>query len=313
MRATSSRIVAVICLAGVVSLWGSASVSAQGRHGPPPVNPGQSKKPSTTTTTGSSPAPSNTPSSPALTEAQAATRGRLQTFGTWLDNADVNAPGEAWMSISSSYWRSSSLREIDAPAMGVSIGLAPRFQAGVSLPYYHVTDQSGLTSHGFGASYVTGKIALTQGTRVGASISPTLEILSWTSGGAHRVNVVLPVSVQTDVDAVRLYGTGGYFSRGSVFGSGAAEWSAGSRLTLVATLGHSYSVASDPASDALGVTRHRTDASGGFYLRTNRSVVFFATAGRTFAPVDDTSSRLLLTGGFAVNVAGPATRPPRVP
>jgi hypothetical protein len=38
-----------------------------------------------------------------VTEFQAATTGRQQTFGTWLDNADVNAPGEAWMSISTAY------------------------------------------------------------------------------------------------------------------------------------------------------------------------------------------------------------------
>jgi hypothetical protein len=41
-----------------------------------------------------------------VTEFQAATNGRQQTFGAWLDNADVNAPGEAWMSISTTYWRS---------------------------------------------------------------------------------------------------------------------------------------------------------------------------------------------------------------
>ena len=126
-------------------------------------------------------------------------------------------------------------------------------------------------------------------------------------------NWVVPVSVQADVDAVRLYGSGGYFSRGSVFSAGAAEWSARSRLILVATLAHSYSVASDPASDALGVTRHRTDAGGGLYLRAVPTLVIFLNIGRTFAPVDDTSSRLSLTGGIAVNVAGPATRAPRLP
>ena len=37
---------------------------------------------------------------------------RRQTFGSWLDTADVSAPGEAWMSLSSGYWRSLSLREV---------------------------------------------------------------------------------------------------------------------------------------------------------------------------------------------------------
>ena len=162
---------------------------------------------------------------------------------------------------------------------------------------------------------MTGKIAVTHDMAVGVSISPTLEILSWSSAdaGVNRANWVLPVSVQTHMDAVRLYGSGGYFSRGSVFGSGAAEWSAASRLTLVATVAHSYSVASDPDSDALGVTRHRTDAGGGLYLSANPTVAVFVNIGRTFAPVDDTSSRLSLTGGIAINVAGPATRSPHLP
>ncbi len=219
------------------------------------------------------------------------------------------------MSIASAYWRSSSLREIDAPSMSASVGLAQRVQAGVSLPYYHVTDQAGFTSHGFGASYVTSKVALTPDARVRTAISPTLEILNWSSpeAGIHRVNWILPLSVQADSETATAYATGGYVSRGSVFGSGAIEWSANSRLTLVATASHSYSVATDPVSDALGITRHRTDAGGGAYVTINPSLVLFTNAGRTFAPVDATSSRLSLSVGIAVNVAGPATTSPRLP
>ena len=301
--------------AGAASLLGSAPASAQGRgHGPPPVTshgPGTGASPITQpaqqgSTASRRPAP--------VTEFDAATDGRQQTFGTWLDNADVNAPGEAWMTVSTTYWRSSSLREVDAPSIGASVGLTPRGQFSISVPYYHVTDPSGLTAHGIGATYLTGKIALTQDGRVRAAVSPTLEILSWTAAdlGAHRVNVVLPLSVQSDAGTTRIYGSTGYFSRGSVFGAGAAEWSVGSRGTLVASLSHSYSVKADPASDALGVSRHRTDASGGLYVSTG-AVVFFASAGRTLAPVTATSGRLSLTGGVTINVAGPAAHTPRVP
>ncbi len=291
------RIVIATCLAGAVSLADAAPAAAQGRRGPPPVAPGQSKKPVTTTTT------------------PGATRGRQQTFGSWLDNAEVNAPGEAWMSLSTTYWRSSFLREIDAPAIGIAVGVAPRMHIGVSLPYYHVTDQTGSTFHGVGATYITGKVALTEGARVGVAVSPTVEVLSWSPAetGASRVNWLLPLSVQTDIGSVRVYGTTGYVSRGSVFGSGAAEWSAGSHTTLAVTFSHTYSTASDPVSDALGVTRHRTDAGGGIYVSATPAVVIFANVGRTFAPVDDTSSRIALYTGIAINVAGPATRAPRVP
>jgi hypothetical protein len=299
-----------LCLTGVVSLLGPAPVSAQGRgHGPPPVTSSRSTT-TTPTQTGSTARP---PAS--VTELQAATNGRQQTFGTWLDNADVNAPGEAWMSISTTYWRSSSLREVDAPSIGASVGVTPRGQFSVSVPYYHVTDPSGLTAHGFGATYVTGKFALAQDGRVHVAVSPTLEVLSWTAAnlGVRRVNVVLPLSAQSDIGAARVYGSTGYFSRGSVFGAGTAEWSAGSRGTLVASLSHSYSVKSDPVSDALGVSRHRTDASGGLYVRAGSAAVFFASVGRTLAPVTETSGRLSFTGGVTINVTGPAEHAPRVP
>jgi hypothetical protein len=205
------------------------------------------------------------------------------------------------------------VREIDAPALGVSVGLAPRTQVGVSLPYYHLTDQFGFTSHGFGASYATLKFALVQDHRVNVSVSPTLEILSWNSPQVGRVNAVLPINLQTYVGSARFYGSTGYFSRGSAFGSGAAEWSPGSRVTFTTTFAHSYSVVSDPISDTLGISKHRNDASGGIYLSLRPSVVFFASVGRTLSPVTETSGRVSLTGGLTINVAGPAAHTPRVP
>lgn len=304
------RVFLIVIIAGAASFGGSAPVSAQGRgHGPPPVT---SNRPTATTAT---PTGSTARPSAPVTEFQPATTGRQQTFGTWLDNADVNEPGEAWMSMSTTYWRSSSLREVDAPSIGASVGVTPRGQFSVSVPYYHVTDPSGLTAHGFGVTYLTGKFALAQDGRVHVAVSPTLEVLSWTAAdlGVHRVNAVLPLSVQSDIGAARVYASTGYFSRGSVFGAGAAEWSARSRGTLVASLSHSYSVKSDPLSDALGVSRHRTDASGSFYVRAGSAVVFFASVGRTLAPVTETSGRLSLTGGVTINVAGPAEHAPRVP
>jgi hypothetical protein len=314
MRFTLRTHVFVLCLAAAVSLGGAAAVGAQGRHGPPSVPPGQEKKPVTTTPPGTTPS-SGSSSSGAPTSSGAATSSRLHTFGSWLDNANVNAPGEAWLSLSSAYWRSSSLREIDAPSMGISIGLAPRVQAGVSLPYYHVRDESGLTSHGFGASYIASKVVLSQEAPLKTAVSPTLEILNWSSPetGIHRVNWILPVSVQADGEQGTAYASTGYVSRGSVFGSGAVEWWANSRLTLVGSISHSYSVADDPISDALGITRHRTDAGGGAYVTVTPSLVLFTNVGRTFAPVDDTSSRLSLSAGIAVNIAGPATISPRQP
>lgn len=291
---------------GVVSLMETTPVFAQGnsRAGSSFVPPGLAKK-----AAGSSSTVTPTVQTPSSTAAGR----RLQTFGTWLDTAAVNTPGETWMWISTAYWRSQSLREIDAPSMGLSVGVAPRTQVGVTLPYYYLTDRFGSTWHGFGASYLTAKLAVTQNRRVNLSTSPTVEVLSWTTPGIRRVNWVLPISVQTYARSAGFYGSTGYFSRGSVFGSGAMEWYATQRLTLSITAAHSYSVVSDPVSDTLGVARHRTDAGGGVYFAVRPAVVFFANAGRTVSPVTETSGRLSLTGGVTINIAGPAAHTPRVP
>ena len=302
-----------IILAGVVSITGAAPGAAQGiGHGQPPVDPGR-RTTSTATTTQSTSSQPNTSSTVFPTGNQTGTTLRLQTFGSWLDTAGVNAPCETWVSISTAYWRSPSLREVDAPTMGVSVGVARRTQVGVSLPYYHMTDQSGLTSQGFGASYVTTKFALVQNPRIGVSASPTMEVLSWSSQDISRVNFVLPVSLQSSAGSTQFYGSTGYFTRGSLFGSGAFEWSVRSKLTLAATIAHSYSVVSDPTSDALGIARHRTDGSGGAYYTAAPGVVLFTSIGRTFAPVDQTSGRISVSGGMTINVSGIVTRVPRTP
>ena len=305
---------ATIVLTGVVSFTGPAPVIAQGiGHGQPPVDPGRRGSSGTTTATQPSSTQPGTSSTLLPPPSQTATGLRLQTFGSWLDTAVVSAPGEAWVSISSAYWRSPSLREVDAPAMGVTAGIARRTQIGVSLPYYHVTDRSGFTSRGFGASYVTTKIALSENPRVGVSTSPSVEILNWSAPEIGRVNFVLPISLQTSAGTTQIYGSTGYFTRGSVFGSGAVEWPVTPKVTLVATMAHSYSVVSDPVSDALGIARHRTDGSGGAYYAAKPGVVFFTSIGRTFAPVDQTSGRLAITGGMTMNVSGIVTRAPRTP
>lgn len=250
-----------------------------------------------------------------MTERQAATSGRLQSFGTWLDNTDVLARGEAWVSLYSVYWRSMQLREIDVPAVDAVVGVAPRVQIGMSLPYYHITDQTaGSLFRGFGASYLSGKLALVQGRRVGLSVSPTLEILSWAPDtGGRRFNALLPASVQTSIGRARIYGTTGYFSRGSVFGSGAVELPVSPTLALTANVTHSYSTATDPTSDALGLTRHRTDVGAGCYFIAAPGLVLFVSAGRTFAPIDESSTRATLAGGVAFSLTRRGMLPPRAP
>src|SRR4029450_4074749 len=108
-----------IVLTGVVSLTGPVPVTAQGiGHGQPPVDPGRRGNSGTTTTRQPSSTQPGTSSTLLPPSSETATGLRLQTFGSWLDTAGVSAPGEAWVSISGAYWRSPSLAEGEAPAMG---------------------------------------------------------------------------------------------------------------------------------------------------------------------------------------------------
>jgi hypothetical protein len=301
MSAGSSRIV-VIAVTSVVFLIGTPCVRAQapGRAGPPPTAPGQAKKATTSR---------NLPTTP--NQLLSEPSKRVQTLGSWLDTADVNAPGETWMWVSTAYWRSRAQREINAPAMGLSVGVARRAQLSVSVPYCFLTEPSGSTSRGFGAWYVTPKFAVTRNHRVNVSTSPTLEILNWSSSDIRRVNFLLPVSAEAYAGPFRVYGSTGYVSRGSVFGSGALEWSARDSLTFTTSIAHSYSVVPDPTSDTLGIPRHTTDASAGLYLSLRQTVVLFASVGRTFTPVNQTSGRLALSSGVTLNVARRGTNVPR--
>src|SRR5919204_6268963 len=110
----SARFVTII-LTGVVSFIGPAPIAAQGIGHGQPVDPVRHLNSTTTITT--------QPSQPSTsaTAGQIGTGSRLQRFGSWLDTAGVSAPGEAWISMSSAYWRSSSMREVDVPAMGITV------------------------------------------------------------------------------------------------------------------------------------------------------------------------------------------------
>ena len=89
------------------------------------------------------------------------------------------------------------------------------------------------------------------------------------------------------------------------------EGSVGNHLRLTTSFGQSYSVVFDPVGDALGISRHRTDASTGAYFFMGPTVVLFASVGRTFMPVNETSRRLAVSAGVTVNIARRGTNVPR--
>lgn len=243
----------------------------------------------------------------------------LRNFGAWLDDATIADPGDGWASVWLSYWRSPLGRQLDAPVVDLGFAATPRIQVGLSVPYYDASYVDGFHAHGLGDTYFNAKIGLLDPTRVGhhvgVSITPLLEIPG--SGGAlnntgpeRRWHWALPVNVEVRGQGVRVYGSAGYFSRGALFGSGALEASVTPRLALVGALIHSYSTKDDPLSDARGLSKTRTDVSGGASLLVAPSVTVFGNIGRSLSRSEDSSATLAASVGATFSFARrPHARP----
>jgi len=215
--------------------------------------------------------------------APSASANNVLYYGSWLDDASVMERGSAWLGASSSYWKADAARQVDAPVIMGALGVAPRTQLGISVPVYHFRDDSGLTANGVGTIFMYGKAVLLDPAtqrRFGVAIAPLLEI-SETSG--DRWGWALPVNLEVRSDRMRLYGSTGYFSRGSVFGSAALEIAAGPRAAVTGSFGQSHSGNSNQTS--LGVS---------LSYSTSTSAGVFASFGHT------SSAAGLNNGGFSV-------------
>jgi len=121
------------------------------------------------------------------------------------------------------------------------------------------------------------------------------------------VHWALPVSFERRFQRFRAYGAAGYFSRGAVFGSAAAEVPASAKVTLTGALSYARSVKTDALSDARQLARDRWDvtASGTYALRPTATL--FGSVGRTISRLDENASSLALGAGVSLGFQ----RPPR--
>ena len=258
-------------------------------------------------------------SAPALaqtTAANAAGDTSVRTLLSWIDDAEVIEPGGVQVSLSASRWQSSSGHEWDAPAIFAAAGVAPRVQIAGSLMHFASSYDDGFTASGRGDAYLIGKVALVspRAHPGGIAVSPILGVLSdlslsYAGTGASRVNWGLPVSLQYTWNKARVYGSTGYFSRGSVFGSGAVEVFVADRVIASASLYHSHATKMTAASEAYGLKRDHTDATVGAALLVSPVVTVFGTVGRTLAGKDPSSTDAIVTAGVSFRFAphSPAT------
>jgi hypothetical protein len=195
----------------------------------------------------------------------------------------------------------------DAPVVDVSAGLAPRIQAHLTVPYFRARDLYGTEMRGLGDVYVGGKVKLRDAAKgLGVAVGATMELLSDTSVGGtglRRVNWLFPLNLERRFATGRAYGSTGYFTRGVYFASGAYEIPVTDRMVVTGALSHAYSTDHEALSTELGLGRNRVDVSGTAAYTVSPALALFGSIGRTISGVEPDSTRLLLSGGVAINLA----------
>jgi hypothetical protein len=258
-------------------------------------------------------APAPTTTSPTTSSATAETPdaappvSSFRQFGAWLD--DASAPtwrGEGYTSIGVGYFRLAGSSQMSVPMLGMGMGLSDRLQVSASVPFYRTSSAgatySGLDDMYFGAKYTIVDPTLTL-SEFGLAVNPLVEVLS--AGNPDRVHFALPVSVELRRQPFRVYGSAGYFTRGSVFSGGALEWT-GARLIVTGSLSQSYSIKEDLALDSMSVSRQHLSVSGSAAVPLTSRAAGFVSVGRSLSSPEQGGTSLALTGGMSIRFSAPS-------
>ena len=232
----------------------------------------------------------------ASTSAPAASANAVAYFGSWLDDASMVSPGEAWIGLATGYWRGANNRQIDAPVVSAAVGITPRLQAGGSASFYHFRGEDGLSENGFGSFSFYGKVLIADPMRapnaIGVAVTPLLEL---SPGSEAPVGWALPINLEVRRGDVRVYGSAGYFSRGSVFGTIGADIPLTSRVFLNGTFGQSYARAGT----------HQTSFGIGASMGLTAKTGVFVGLGHTLMPTVMGPGGLSVAGGMSLLLPQP--------
>ena len=229
----------------------------------------------------------------------------FRQFGSWLDDASAPTPGEGRTGIGLGYWRVSGGSQVDVPMIDVGYGLTSRFQVSASVPFYRTTFE-GTTVRGLDDMYMSAKFTAidpaANDAQFGLAVSPVIEVLS---AGAPdgRVHFALPVSFELRRQPYRVYGSAGYFTRGSLFSGAAIEWATASGFVVTSALTQSYSTKDDPLSDQLGVSRQRMDLNVGVGYPIAEVAAAYVSVGRSLTSIDQGGTSLGISGGVSIRFA----------
>jgi len=247
------------------------------------------------------------PAASAQASIAAGTSGGFRQFGSWLDDASIVEPGTTLLAISFSHYRSPGGSQNDFPVADGSIGLNHRTQFGVTVPHYSMDFSDGTQAGGLGDVYANMKIALSGAkskSPVRFAVTPVVEIIQNPVPGTSRFSWGAPLSVETKAGDCRVFGTTGFFSRGTVFGSGAIEVPVQDRLHLTPSFSYTRSVRDDVAADAMGLARSRADLSVVAAYFLTPAIAAFGGTGRTLTNADGTGTSFLVTGGVSFTFTG---------
>ena len=226
----------------------------------------------------------------ASTSAPAASANSVVYYGSWLDDASMVAPGDVWVGLATGYWRGDSNRQIDAPVVSAAIGLTPRLQTGGSASFYHFRDAEGFSENGFGSFSLYGKFLIADPLRapnaLGVAVTPLVE---FSPGSDAPIGWALPVNLETHRGNLRVYGSAGYFSRGSIFGTVAADIPLTERIFLNGTFGQSYARAGT----------HQTSLGVGASIGMTATSGLFVGVGQTFMPAEIGPGGASIAGGMS--------------
>jgi hypothetical protein len=218
----------------------------------------------------------------------------------WLDDASLLAPGSMSVTISTMRWSGIDVREVDFPVVEASVGLAPRFQIGASVP--HIVGSADATGPvgGVGTSYFSSKIALLTGTSgVKLAVTPVIEVLGEgavqvLAPGEGRTQFGLPVSLEVGQGPARVFASTGFFSRGVWFAGGGVGVQATPRVGASLSFTRSWA-----NGGTTGVSRDRRELSSGVSYFVKPQIAVYGALGRTIATTDDNGAGTTVSGGVS--------------
>jgi hypothetical protein len=282
-----SRIDAVVASV-LVTLAIAVPAAAQGKSG---KNRGKPTAPPPTTTSG------------IITGGGTESTGTATAPFAWMDDASVMAPGTVWLGLSMVQWRGGGASETVGPVFDGSIGVTPRVQLGASIPR---------VAGGLGTTFFSAKIGVLNDEARGVKIAvgPTLEILNRAAAlsgpaGQSRTQWGLPVSVEIDREAGRIYGSSGYFSPGIWYAGAGFGRSLSNRVGVSMSFSRAWtSQASETAGTPPIAGPLRNDLSGGASFDVTPNIAVFGSLGRTIATSAENGAGTTISFGLALS-AGP--------